>query len=78
MAKPTDLVEIRFSVDAEFLERLQQRLGLDKATDIARAALTLLDWASNEASAGRVILSTTDDGKDVHRLRMPELNRAKK
>jgi hypothetical protein len=67
------MTELRFAIDAEFLKKLQDRLGLEKGTDVARSALTLLDWASLESSTGRVILSSTGDGKDVHRLVMPEL-----
>lgn len=75
MAKPngSGQTEIRFSVDREFLEELEARLGVSRGTDLARSALTLLDWASAEAQRGRVILSATKDGKDVHRLVMPEL-----
>jgi hypothetical protein len=76
MAEQTQkLTEIRFTVDADFLKKLQDRLGVDKGTDVARSALTLLDWASEESSTGRVILSSTGDGKDVHRLVMPELKK---
>ena len=71
--KSSNVTELRFTVDAEFLKKLQERLGADRGTDIARSALTLLDWASAESSSGRVILSSTADGKDVHRLVMPEL-----
>jgi hypothetical protein len=66
-------VEIRFAVDAAFLKKLQDRLGIEKGTDLARSALTLLDWASAESASGRVILSSTAAGEDVHRLVMPEL-----
>lgn len=72
-ANSSNLKELRFTVDADFLKKLQNQLGVDKGTDIARSALTLLDWAATEASSGRVILSSTGDGKDVHRLVMPEL-----
>ena len=78
MADRTDVAEIRVGVDSNFLKRLQERLGVDKGTDIARSALTLLDWASNEAANGRVILSSNEDGKDVHRLVMPELRTVKR
>lgn len=70
--------EVRVSVDSEFLKGLQNRLGLSKSTDVTRVALTLLDWASEEAAHNRMILSTTRDGKDVHRLVMTELNNLKK
>jgi hypothetical protein len=67
------MTELRFTVDADFLKKLQDRLGVERGSDVARSALTLLDWASAESSTGRVILSSTGDGKDVHRLVMPEL-----
>ena len=66
-------VEVRFTVDRNFLEKIEKRLGVSRATDVARSALTLLDWASSESSNGRVILSSTESGSDVHRLVMPEL-----
>jgi hypothetical protein len=65
--------EVRFLIDSDFLETLKNRLGKSKATDIMRAALTLLDWATEEAEQGRVILSATEQGGDIHRLVMPEL-----
>lgn len=65
--------EIRFTVDKQFLKDLQRRLGVSRGTDVAKSALTLLDWASSEASTGRVILSSTESGSDIHRLVMPEL-----
>lgn len=70
--------EVRVSVDSEFLKDLQDRLGLSKSTDVTRVALTLLDWASGEVADNRMILSTTKDGKDVHRLVMTELNKLNK
>ena len=70
--------EIRVNVDSEFLRALQDKLGVDRATDVARAALTLLDWAATEVQEDRVILSSTGAGKDVHRLVMPELASARK
>lgn len=74
--KSKDVAEIRFTVDADFLKALQERLGVERYTDIARSALTLLDWASNEARGGRVVVSSDPQGKDVHRLVMPELTQA--
>ncbi len=69
--------EIRVSVDSDFLKGLQERLGLSKSTDVTRVALSLLNWASDEAVHNRMILSTTQDGKDIHRLVMPELSNIK-
>ena len=76
---PTDSKksELRVAIDADFLKKLEERLGLSKSTDIARAAFTLLDWASEEVQEGRMILSTNREGKDTHRLVMPELSNVK-
>ena len=76
MSKPRPLTEVRFTVNTDFLNKLQRRLKVKQGTDIARSALTLLDWASEETSSGRVILSSTSDGEEVHRLVMPELKRS--
>lgn len=66
-------MEIRVSVDDEFAKRLQDELGTKKATEIAKSALTLLNWAVGEVSKGRVILSTDAQGDNVHKLVMPGL-----
>ena len=66
--------EIRVAVDADFLRELQDKLGVDRATDVARAALTLLNWAVTEKQEDRVILSASGSGGDIHRLVMPELD----
>lgn len=71
--KQSQQTEIRVSVDAAFLDKLQKKLKLKKGTDVTRVALSLLDWASSEVGGDRTILSATNDGKDVHRLVMPEL-----
>jgi uncharacterized protein YidB (DUF937 family) len=65
--------EVRVAIDSEFLKSLEARLGVSKSTDLARIALSLLDWASEEAASGRLILSTNREGKEAHRLVMPEL-----
>jgi hypothetical protein len=73
---PSDSTELRFTVDAQFLDALRNRLGLSKGADVAKAALTLLDWASIEAKAGKVILSSNQNGGEIHRLVMAELSSA--
>ncbi len=71
-------MEIRVSVDSDFLKKLENRLGLSKSTDVTRVALSLLDWVSDETYHDRMILSTTRDGSNAHRLVMPELSRIKR
>lgn len=68
--------EIHLAVDSEFLEALQDKLGVRRGSDVLRTALTILNWAAGEASAGRVILSSTSKGEDIHQLNMPELTTA--
>ena len=78
MSKPSPTTELRFTVNTDFMEKLQKKLQVKHGTDIARSALTLLDWASEETSAGRVILSSTRQGTEIHRLVMPELKHSQK
>ena len=70
-------MEIRVTVDDEFAKNLQFKLGTKKSTEIARAALTLLNWAVDEVSQGRAIFSGDRDGKDLHKLAMPILESIK-
>ena len=64
-------MEIRISVDDDFMEELLDALGEKKATNVAKTALSLLKWVTNEKKGNRVILSSTSDGENVHKLVMP-------
>jgi hypothetical protein len=69
-------MEIRINVDDAFLRNLQDKIGNSpQATDIVRDALTILNWAIGEVADGRVLLSSSACGDDVHRLVMPTLCR---
>jgi len=74
MAKSINKTEVRVAIDSNFLNTLEKRLGITKSTDLTRVALSLLDWASEETKEGRLILSTDSEGKQAHRLVMPELS----
>jgi hypothetical protein len=69
-------MELRVNVDDDFVKKLQDSLKA-KTPDIAKSALTLLNWAVDEVSKGRVILSTDEKGEQVHRLAMPALDVAR-
>ncbi len=71
-------LEVRFTIDQDFMKELSSRVGETRATEITRSALTLLDWASQETSQGRVILSAKPDGTEVHRLALPTLTKITK
>jgi len=70
-------MELRINLDDEFVKSLQDRLNA-KTPELAKSALTLLNWAVSEASKGRVILSSDDKGENIHRLAMPALDAVKK
>lgn len=68
------MAEVRFNVDDKFLEELQKSLKTSKATDVVREALTVLNWAVNEKSKGREILSGDADANNLVRLATPGLS----
>jgi hypothetical protein len=69
-------MEVRLNIDDAFLKNMQEKLGGNvKATDITRDALTIFNWAVEEAAKGRAGLSVNKaSGEDVHRLIMPSLS----
>jgi hypothetical protein len=69
------MADVRLQIPDTFISDVNKSLGSDaKATDIARDALTLYNWAVKERANGRVILSSTDKGEDLARLAMPSLD----
>jgi hypothetical protein len=72
------MAEVRFQIDDSFLENLQKKLGTSKSTDVAREALTLLNWAVGEKVAGRDVASADDDGQIHAKLAMPSLDKVQK
>jgi CRISPR/Cas system-associated protein Csm6 len=68
-------MELRMQVEDQFLENLMRFLGLTRATDVVREALTLLNWAVQERRKGRYIVSTDANGRNTARLVMPSLER---
>ena len=69
-------MEVRMNIDDAFLKNMQEKMGGSvKATDITRDALTIFNWAVEEAAKGRTVLSANKEtGEDVHRLIMPSLS----
>ena len=70
-------MELRVNVDDAFVKNLQESLGA-KTPEIAKSALTLLNWAVSEVKNGRVILSSDGKGQNVQRLAMPTLESVKR
>lgn len=68
-------MEIRINIDDDFMKNLSKNLGDLKTSKITTEALTILNWAVEEAKNGRVILSTDKKGEDVKQLAMPVLDK---
>lgn len=62
------MAEIRVQVPDDVMEQLKQSLGLRTNTAVVEEALTVLNWAAQEKSRGRMILSSSTKGKDVVQL----------
>jgi len=71
------MAELRLQIPEELIKKFQEKLGANvKATDIAREALALFNWAYEERARGRYILSSDPDGNQMTRLAMPTLEKA--
>jgi hypothetical protein len=66
-------MELRFQVDDAFVNNIKDRAGYKSVTELARDALTLLEWATSESAHGRYILSGAVGGGNLVRLAMPRL-----
>jgi len=73
-------MEVRLNIDDDFLKNIQEKMGGSaKASDITRDALTIFNWAVEEAAKGRAVLSVDkESGEDIHRLIMPSLSQIQK
>jgi hypothetical protein len=71
------MAEVRLQIPDEVVKKLQEKLGDVKATDIARDAITLYNWAVDERAKGRLVLSSDEEGTKMTRLAMPSLENVK-
>jgi hypothetical protein len=71
------MAEFRLKVPDELFYSMQAKLGGAKMTEIARDALSLLNWAADERVRGRVVLSGTEDGEKLTRITLPSLDRVR-
>ncbi len=71
------MAEIRLQIPDDLIQKFQAKLGQNvKATDLAREALTLFNWAYEERLQGRLILSSDEEGTQMTRLAMHLLDQA--
>jgi|GEM_PF-3244446 hypothetical protein len=66
-------MEIRISVNDEFIEKLREDTGIEKATQLVSEALSLLKYAVSESKKGRYLISANEDGTNLKRIVMPSL-----
>ena len=70
-------MEIRFSVDDNYMKDLQGKVNGTKATLIASDALALFNWAVGEIMNGRKVVSL-DEEKDTYKeITTPVLQKVK-
>jgi hypothetical protein len=72
-------MELRVKIDDTFMKDLgeklrQTQLGEVTGTRITQEALSLLKWAVEETSKGRLIVSTDQEAKDIKQVVMPSLS----
>ena len=71
------MAEVRLTIPDAVVARLQRQIGDNvKVTDLARDAITLLNWAVDERAKGRLVLSTDASGSNAQRLAMTVLDTA--
>jgi hypothetical protein len=69
--------DVRLQIPDEVVTSIQEKTKSNiKATDIAKDAITLYNWAVEERAKGRVVLSANADGADMARLAMPSIEKA--
>ena len=69
--------DVRLQIPDDLLKSIQEKTKSNiKATDIAKDAITLYNWAVEERAKGRVVLSSNTDGDQMTRLAMPSLEKA--
>jgi len=71
------MAEVRLQIPDALLEKYKEKTGADvRATKIAEDAMRVFDWAMDERSKGRLILSSDESGEKMTRLAMPILEKA--
>lgn len=56
------MMEVRLILNDDYGQRNGGKAGVSKATDLTKDALTMFQWAIEEAAKGRVVLSSDSTG----------------
>lgn len=72
--------DVRLQISPELMTQFQGALGSDtRATDVAKDALSLYNWAIEQRKLGRVVTSSDlSSGKPMVQLSMPSLDKVAK
>lgn len=70
-------MEIRFSVDDNYVKELQSKVAGSKPTQIASEALSLFNWAVEEVKKGKKIVSLDEEHESYKEITTPVLDKAK-
>lgn len=55
-------MQLHFQVNAEIVNQLRERTSAASAADLGRDGLTLLNWATEQAKAGRQVMAVDRSG----------------
>lgn len=58
-------MELRFQINDQVVERIQERTNIDKGSDIAKEALSMFDWATANAKEGCKIVAIDPSGNQT-------------
>jgi hypothetical protein len=70
-------MEVRLFIDDEFIAGLEKKLGKHRVAYYIIEGLCILDWAAEEVSEDRVIMSIGQNGEDPKRIETPGLRNAR-
>jgi len=60
-------MDISITVSSPFMNKLMAELN-QTDTEVMQDALSIYRWAVDEAKKGRLVVSTSPEGEEVHRL----------
>jgi hypothetical protein len=69
------MADVRLSINATLFEQLKKDTQIENA-QLTAEALTLLEWAVEEAKQGRYLITVNIDGNNAKRVRLPSLEMA--
>lgn len=70
-------MELRMELDDRVMSRLKDALGAKRNVDVVNNALTILNWAIREMEDDRVVFSADQDGRNIQKLMLPDLEFAR-